>query len=180
MNLIGLNTENKTERPPHTVSVIKKSNGFRDVIDVLNENYQFSRFCTALETAGADIELDRIGAFTLFAPTNGAFEHSDILAQACCSQKSALQFVNTYVAGARRSTSAFLGRRTWVRNLNGQRLLIDGKRNFTLQGAAITQGDWNVRNGVVHELADLIDDTAYPFVSPLGRPVRQALSLQAA
>ena len=127
-----------------------------DLIDTAAANTSLKTFSRAVHLAGMEDALRADGPFTLFAPTDAAFEQLppgklDSLFEP--SNKSELVSVlNYHVLKGRRSTED-VGNWKAANTVNGQSAPVqkaDGK--VTIDGAHITTADIQSSNGVIHAI----------------------------
>ncbi len=132
------------------------------VLDDVLSQPQFSELKAALDKAGLRAELDKPGPFTLFAPTNGAFQ--DLYAQLgiaglaslnAAQLKEMLQHhvlptrvFSTDITGGMQSTPLLAGRKITYAVANGTVTLAD--QNTVSPDATITAANRQGANGVVH------------------------------
>jgi uncharacterized surface protein with fasciclin (FAS1) repeats len=126
----------------------------KNLVDTVAANDSFKTFSRAVETAGLSDSLRATGPFTIFAPTDAAFEklpagRLDQLVQP--ENKAELaSLVNYHVINGRK----FVGdMKSWVttRTMNGQSAKIKTEnRNICINDATVTAADINSSNGVVH------------------------------
>ena len=126
----------------------------KNLVDTVAANDSFKTFSRAVENAGLSDSLRATGPFTIFAPTDAAFEklpagRLDQLFQP--ENKAELaSLVNYHVINGRK----FVGdMKSWVttRTMNGQSAKIKTEnRNICINDATVTAADINSSNGVVH------------------------------
>jgi uncharacterized surface protein with fasciclin (FAS1) repeats len=126
----------------------------KNLVDTVAANDSFKTFSRAVENAGLSDSLRATGPFTIFAPTDAAFEklpagRLDQLFQP--ENKAELaSLVNYHVINGRK----FVGdMKSWVttRTMNGQSAKIKTEnRNICINDATVTSADINSSNGVVH------------------------------
>jgi len=137
----------------------------QDIVAIASANQDFSTLVTALEAAGLVETLQGDGPFTVFAPTNAAFEKlpagtvEDLLKP---ENKDQLTAVLTYhvVPAAAMSTDLMDGQKLktvqgeelTVRITEGKVTLIDATGNT----AAVTQADIKASNGVIHVIDTVV------------------------
>lgn len=135
------------------------------VVDIAADNPQFSTLVTAIQAAGLEDTLRGEGPFTVFAPTNAAFDALpdgtlDTLLQP--ENRDQLASILTYhvVPGAITSDQ-LVGQRMTVATVNGETVLIDGtggkaRAAVTVNGAAVTNADILASNGVIHVIDEVL------------------------
>lgn len=150
-----------------TVTDVAASNGVVHVIDavlipeptpptiteIVNANEDFSTLGVALEITGLDALLDAPGTYTVFAPTNAAFEAlPDGVLDALVNDPDTLSGVLAYHAAGEVLFAADVVALDSITTLNGQDItveVIDG--NVVLNGVAmVVTPDIEASNGVVH------------------------------
>jgi uncharacterized surface protein with fasciclin (FAS1) repeats len=125
-----------------------------DIIDIAAADDQFSTLVAAVTAAGLVDTLKGDGPFTVFAPTNAAFEAlpagtvEDLLKP---ENKDKLIAVLTYhvVAGAVTSDQ-LAGQRMDVATVQGQTVHIDGRSGVKVNSSKVTTADIIASNGVIH------------------------------
>ncbi|MFO7757701.1 MAG: fasciclin domain-containing protein [Roseovarius sp.] len=135
------------------------------VVDIAADNPQFSTLVTAIQAAGLEDTLRGEGPFTVFAPTNAAF---DALPEGTLEtllqpeNRDQLASILTYhvVPGAITSDQ-LVGQRMDVATVNGETVLIDGtggkaRAAVTVNGAAVTDADILASNGVIHVIDEVL------------------------
>lgn len=135
------------------------------VVDIAADNPQFSTLVSAIEAAGLEDTLRSEGPFTVFAPTNAAF---DALPEGTLEtllepeNKDQLVSLLTYhvVPGAITSDQ-LVGERMDVATVNGETVLIDGtggkgRAAVTVNGTEVTDADILASNGVIHVIDEVL------------------------
>jgi uncharacterized surface protein with fasciclin (FAS1) repeats len=122
------------------------------IVDVASSNPDFSTLVSAVAKADLASTLSGTGPFTVFAPTNAAFEKvpADQL-NALLADKAQLTKVLTYHVVPGKVLAADLQPTQMVKTVEGQDVDIqvaDGKA--TINGCAITKTDIEASNGVIH------------------------------
>ncbi|MCV6595250.1 MAG: fasciclin domain-containing protein [Silicimonas sp.] len=125
-----------------------------DIVDIASGNDGFSTLVTALDAAGLVDTLKGDGPFTVFAPTNGAFDAlptGTVDRLLMPENRDELVKVLTYhvVPGAVTSDQ-LAGERLRVGTLEGQMLHVNGKDGVTVENANVTVADMAATNGVIH------------------------------
>lgn len=151
------NGETKTAETPTTDSVkeqVMAPVAPKDIVDVAIGSTDHTTLVAAVTAAGLVETLKGAGPFTVFAPTNAAF---NALPQGTVDgllkpeSKAALTNILTYhvVAGAVKAADLKDGQK--VKTLQGEELTVvikDGK--VMINGAKVTAADLSGSNGVVH------------------------------
>jgi len=127
-----------------------------DLIDTAAANTSLKTFSRALHLAGMEDSLRGTGPFTLFAPTDAAFEQLppgklDSLFEP--SNKSELiSVLNYHVLKGRRSTKD-VGNWKAANTVNGQSAPVKKANDkVVIDGANITHADIQSSNGVIHAI----------------------------
>ena len=129
-----------------------------DIVDTAMSSDMFKTLVTAIKAAGLVDALKAPGPFTVFAPTDEAFEKLpkgalDMLLKDTAKLKDVLMF---HVAEGK-MMAADLSKHEYLQALNGRELKIDAKtwhlhRNMKVNGANIIKPDIMVDNGVCHAI----------------------------
>ncbi|TXD33759.1 fasciclin domain-containing protein [Lujinxingia vulgaris] len=129
-----------------------------NIVETAQANEDFSLLVEAVVRAGLDDDLAGEGPFTVFAPTNAAFEAADLDSAAIAEMEPAdLAAVLTYhvldteVLAADVSPGA-------VQTLNGAPAIIEDIDGLTFATAPISATDVIATNGVIH----VIDEVVFP------------------
>ena len=142
------------------VGACARDTGPGTVVQIAAGNPDFSTLVEALQAAGLTDTLSGEGPFTVFAPTNAAFEAlpAGTLDNLLLPENQAqLQEVLTYhvVPGAITSDQ-LLGQRATVETLQGGTLAVDGRvgktGNVTVNGENVIIPDIIASNGVIHAI----------------------------
>ncbi len=137
-----------------------------NLMDTAVANGTFKTFAKAVETAGLSETLNGPGPFTIFAPTDAAFEklpagQLDNLLKP--ENKGELVSILNYHVVAGRKSSADIGKWESAKTVNGQAApikLVDNK--VVIDGAQVTAADIGSSNGVIHG----IDKVNMPAPAP--------------
>lgn len=127
-----------------------------DIVDTAVAAGSFGTLVAAVQAAGLEETLRGDGPFTVFAPTNAAF---DALPEGTVENllkpenKDQLVAVLTYhvVAGKTKSKD-LVGKTLSVATVNGAEVNIDGTDGVTVNGANVVQADVYTSNGVIHAI----------------------------
>lgn len=132
------------------------------VVDIAASNDDFSTLVAAVTAADLVDTLSSEGPFTVFAPTNAAFEQAltdlGLTADELLASPD-LSGILTYhvVAGKILAADAIAADGTEVETVNGDTLsvtVVDG--NVMVDGATVTTADLEAQNGVVHVIDAVI------------------------
>jgi uncharacterized surface protein with fasciclin (FAS1) repeats len=118
-------------------------------------------FETAVQQAGLDTIFNGAGPFTVFVPTNDAFNQAGISQTAigAYSQNQAKNLVLYHtVAGAALTASSFIGaRESKIIMANGDSVFVSGDSNrLFVNGAQVISSDLRAANGVLHALQQVL------------------------
>ena len=123
-----------------------------NIVDIAADNDSFSTLVQAVQAAGLVETLSGEGPFTVFAPTNAAFEQLpdgalEFLLQP--ENQEILQQVLTYhvVAGAVTSDQISTGK---VEAIGGGLAVLVGNGSVIVNNASVTTADIEASNGVIH------------------------------
>lgn len=133
---------------------IQTSPSTLNVLDTAAANGTFTTFGTAVEKAGLSDTLRGAGPFTVFAPTDAAFEklpEGRLEALFKPENKAELaSIVNYHVLNGRKS-AADVGKWDAAKTINGQSAPIKmAEGAVSIDGALVTFADIGSSNGVIH------------------------------
>jgi uncharacterized surface protein with fasciclin (FAS1) repeats len=123
----------------------------KDIVDTAAEDGSFTTLVTALEAADLVDALKGEGPFTVFAPTDDAFDAlpsgvlDDLLANV-----TALSDVLTYHVVSGEYMAADVVTLSALTTLQGGNLTISATDGVKIDGANVVQTDIACRNGVIH------------------------------
>ncbi|TCP39703.1 fasciclin domain-containing protein [Rhodovulum marinum] len=125
-----------------------------DIVDIAASNDQFSTLVAAVTAADLVGTLKGDGPFTVFAPTNAAFDAlppGTVETLLKPENKDQLVKVLTYhvVPGAVTSDQ-LAGQRLNVATVQGQTVHVDGTHGVRVNKARVTSADIMASNGVIH------------------------------
>jgi uncharacterized surface protein with fasciclin (FAS1) repeats len=141
---------------PNTASTQKQANvpSTQNLVDVAAANGTFKTFGQAIEKAKLSETLRGPGPFTIFAPTDAAFEKlpaGKLEHLFKPENKEELVGILNYHVLKGQKSSADIGKWDSARTVHGQSApikLIDGK--VSIDGANVTHADLGSSNGVIH------------------------------
>ena len=136
----------------------------KSIAEVLREKDQFSKFWEALERAGMQDQLRDGGEYTVFAPTNEAFERlPDGTWDGWMSngnQNDLREILSYHIVEQRVGSEDFADRHTDHATLSGGELRIaNSGGTFTVNTSAVTQADIVTENGYIHVVDSVLMDT---------------------
>ncbi|MFD0915086.1 fasciclin domain-containing protein [Pseudahrensia aquimaris] len=130
-----------------------------DIVDTAAGNSDFSTLVAAVKAAGLVDTLKGEGPFTVFAPTNAAFEAlpagtvEDLLKP---ENKDKLTAILTYHVVAGKVMSTDLTDDMMAKTVQGQEVKIDLDNGPMVQDAKIVTADIETDNGVIHVIDKVI------------------------
>lgn len=131
-----------------------------NVLDTAAANGTFKTFGTAVEKAGLSDTLRGAGPFTVFAPTDAAFEQlpaGRLETLFKPENKAELTSILNYHVLNGRKSAADVGKWDAAKTVNGQSAPIkmtEGK--VSIDGAQVTSADIGSSNGVIHGIDKVI------------------------
>ncbi|MBU8978260.1 MULTISPECIES: fasciclin domain-containing protein [unclassified Lysobacter] len=126
----------------------------KNLVDTAAANGSFKTFGKAIERAGMSDILRGVGPFTIFAPTDAAFEklpagQLDNLFKP--ENKEELVSLLNYHVVSGRKTVADIGKWEAAKTVNGQSAPITlANEKVSIDGAQVTSADISSSNGVIH------------------------------
>lgn len=122
------------------------------VVSILKQMPEFSTFSTALENTGLDQVLEGTGPFTIFAPTNDAFETLNLDLSALTPDQMAELLKYHIIAGEMSGNAA--ENTSWSNTLQQERIHLQYTQgDVIIDGlATITNVDIIADNGLIHVL----------------------------
>jgi transforming growth factor-beta-induced protein len=143
----------------HVIDGVLLPNKFQNIVQIASKNYDLSTLVSLVADAGLVSTLEGDGPFTVFAPTNAAFEAvSETLATLSEEQ---VADVLTYHVAALEALSGDLSDGMEVPTVQGESITvnIDAEGNVTLNGSVnVVTVDLQGTNGVIH----IIDGVLLP------------------
>ena len=130
----------------------------KTIVDIAVGNDQFSTLVTALKEAGLVETLQGDGPFTVFAPTNAAFDAlPEGTLESLLSDKEQLSAVLTYhVLPGKVMSGDIAGQTLMPETVQGSTVSIDATDGVTIDGATVIKADINASNGVIHVIDQVI------------------------
>lgn len=137
----------------------------KNVVATAAANGSFKTFSIALRKAGMVDRLQGKGPFTLFAPTDAAFEKlpaGQLESLLKPENKAELVSILNYHVLNGHSSVAEVGRMAAAKTVNGQSAPIElSGINVTIDGAMVTAPDIESSNGVLHGIDKVIMPTTH-------------------
>lgn len=124
----------------------------RDLVDTVRTDAQFSTLARAIEVAGLVDILKGPGPYTLYAPTNQAFEAlAPGALDALLRNPEDLRQVLTYHVAPGVVTSAQAIQAPSVSNIQGKQISVNITESLVrMNGSAVIQADVPASNGIIH------------------------------
>lgn len=122
-----------------------------DIVDTASASGDFKTLVTAIKAAGLVETLKGEGPFTVFAPTDAAFDRiptdqlNDLL-----QDKDALTTVLTYHVVSGKVMAADVVKLKSAKTVQGQSIKIDASDGVKVDDAKVIQTDIETSNGVIH------------------------------
>jgi uncharacterized surface protein with fasciclin (FAS1) repeats len=134
----------------------------KNIVETCMENKDCSTLCDLLEHAGLDKTLAEPGPYTVFAPTNAAFEKlgkAELENLKKPENKEKLTSILKYHVVSGKALAADVKKSPTHKTLNGQEIKVTEKDgNVMINEATVTKADITCSNGVVH----IIDTVLMP------------------
>lgn len=143
----------------HAIDAVILPNEFLNIVQIAQKNYDLTTLVSLVTDAGLVSTLEGDGPFTLFAPTNAAFEEISSTLETLTAQQ--VEEVLTYHAVAAEALSGDLSDGQTITTVQGEDITvnIDGEGNVTLNNSVnVVTVDLVGTNGVVH----IIDGVLLP------------------
>jgi uncharacterized surface protein with fasciclin (FAS1) repeats len=159
-----------------TATTTGGADGGQNIVQIAQANPNFSTLVSAIEAAGLVETLSGPGPFTVFAPTNAAFDTLPPgTLQALLANETELTRVLTYHVAAGRYSSDNLTAMKTVKTLEGQNVNVTVEAGrVRVDGAMVTQADIQGSNGVVHVIDAVMippAGTATPTATMTAMPI---------
>lgn len=136
----------------------------KDIVDTAVEAGDFTTLAAALDAAGLVETLKGEGPFTVFAPTDAAFEalpEGTVENLLLPENKDQLVEILTYHVVPGKTMSSDLSGSTEVETVNGTMAMIETDPAVTFGNASVVSADVEASNGVIH----VIDTVVLPPAS---------------
>lgn len=133
--------------------VVAQSPAAGTVVEVAAANPEFSTLVAAVKAAGLDATLSGPGPFTVFAPTNAAFEKlpaGTVESLLKPENKAKLTAILTYHVVPGKVMASQVTGLTEAKTVNGKAAPIDTTSGVKIGGANVVKTDIAASNGVIH------------------------------
>jgi uncharacterized surface protein with fasciclin (FAS1) repeats len=132
------------------------TSGGDDIVDVASSNDDFSTLVAAVSAAGLVETLKGDGPFTVFAPTNAAFDalppgtlDSLLLPE---NKDQLVEILTYHVVPGRFPASSLAGARGTLPTVQGDTLHVNGTDGVRVENATVVIPDVAASNGVIHAI----------------------------
>jgi len=137
-----------------------------NIVETAERNGNFKTLVTAFKQADLVETLSGPGPFTVFAPTDQAFNKlPPETVPSLLRDKEMLKSVLTYHVVRGKHLAADVSKQHSLKTVQGQLLIIQNGTGVTVNDATIVRGDIVTDNGVIH----VIDNVVLPEPEPLRR-----------
>ena len=127
-----------------------------DILDVINHDPSYSKFSTLLRSTGLEADLKSGGVYTVFAPSNAAFDELPLeLRHRLFSSDSAAarEAVSSLVVAKKYMPQDIAHNRLLLTAVGGQDVIFDGMEGrLTADGTEILAVDTSPSNGVIYTI----------------------------
>lgn len=134
------------------------------IVKVAQDNDNFSTFASAIEAAGMERALDKNGNYTVFAPTNDAFDAlPDGALDELMDDPDRLRNILSYhVVDEKIESSDISSNGTTVSTMGGGELrVMESQGQVMVDVATVTYADIEASNGVIHGIDTVIIPAEY-------------------
>jgi uncharacterized surface protein with fasciclin (FAS1) repeats len=131
-----------------------------NIVDILVGDRNLSTLLRSVQVAGFEVELNKAGPFTVFAPTDLAFgklAEGEITQLLNSENRVKLTAILSYHVVEGRKSFKDLADGQILKTINGKQLLVHVKNGAaTINGAKVQARDMQADNGVVHSLDTVV------------------------
>ncbi|MCV6597653.1 MAG: fasciclin domain-containing protein [Mangrovicoccus sp.] len=131
-----------------------------DIVDTAIEAGSFETLVAAVGAAGLVDTLKSEGPFTVFAPSDEAFAalpEGTVESLLEPENKDKLvEILTLHVVPAKVMSSEIVDQTVTARTVNGEKLLIDGRKGVKVNDAKVISADIETDNGVIHVIDKVI------------------------
>lgn len=152
----GIQLESDTLATDTTAANVDTANS---IYDVLQEDGRFSQFTTAIDSAGLEQTLTGPGPFTVFAPTNDAFQSAQTGIDTLLGpeNRDQLRGMLLYHIASGQTMEQDLQDGASIRTLEGRDLTVSGSAgDLQIGGAQLSETNIEASNGVVHVVSRVL------------------------
>lgn len=145
----------------------------QNIVEIAAGNPDFSILVAALQTVGLDDDLAAAGPFTVFAPTNAAFEallaELDISAENLLAHPRLVDVLLYHVLGAK-VLSTDLSDGMTASTLFGETILVDLDDGVKINASNVTAADIEATNGVIHVIDKVLMPDSFELITITENP----------
>jgi uncharacterized surface protein with fasciclin (FAS1) repeats len=127
-----------------------------DILDVINHDPSYSKFSTLLHSTGLEADLKSGGVYTVFAPSNAAFDElpTELRHRLFSSDSAAArEAISSLVVDKKYMPQDIAHNRLLLTAVGGQNVIIDGMEGrLTADGTEILAVDTSPSNGVIYTI----------------------------
>lgn len=135
------------------------NNGGGDTVDIVataEASSQFSIFVSALEEAGLTSTFQGSGNFTVFAPTNAAFEDAGISESDLSGISNLADILQYHVVSGSAVMSSQISNNDTLSTMYGAFVRANTTNGVTINGASVDSADIVASNGVIHGISEVL------------------------
>ncbi len=128
------------------------------IVDIINKGAHFTKLAAALKTTGLDKTLQGKGPFTLFAPTNAAFDKipKATMTQVLASKELLTKILSYHVLTEKLTTTELLKRQT-MKSLEGTNLSVTNVKNvLRVNKSRMVKTGVEATNGTIYVIGLLL------------------------
>ena len=123
----------------------------KNIVDTARDTGALSTLVRIIDSAGLTKTLAGDGLFTVFAPSDAAFDAlPEGVVDALFAEPAKLLEILTYHVAPGRITSAEAGRRRRLLTFQGEELLLSANGTLQVDGAHVLDPDVEASNGLIH------------------------------
>ncbi|RYY88754.1 MAG: fasciclin domain-containing protein [Chitinophagaceae bacterium] len=149
--------------------------GIAENVSTVAANNGLTIFASALQRAGMDSTFAYLGQYTIFAPTDSAFQAAGITSAAINSLpvETLRTLLRNHILSGRTPLMSFLpGPNAVYTNLNRDTLFVTGVGTpptaFYINGRKVTQTDITANNGIIHKIGGVLAPAGGNFMTTIG------------
>ena len=133
------------------------------MLEVLKNDYKFATLVKAISAAGLEEALSTDGPYTIYAPSDKAFEKlpAETLENLLKPEnKEQLVGILKYHMVAGRATSSDISKLATQVSLHGAEIRIDSSNTLKIQGAGMNARNIDAANGIIHVIDEVLTPAA--------------------
>ena len=143
-----------------SVAAVPAAANSSDIVDTAVEAGSFNTLVAAVQAAGLVETLKGDGPFTVFAPTDEAFAalpEGTVETLLKPENRDQLVAILTYhVVPAKVVSGDLAGQTVSAKTVNGEKLMVDGRKGVMVNDAEVVSADIMTSNGVIHVVDKVI------------------------